>query len=79
MEIPTAREYLKACVYVAQDMDENDEPDVHDSLYEVSEAMIAFAKLHVEAVRKLQESKYYAGETGYIKKEEWEEIINNIK
>lgn len=41
--------------------------------------LIEFAKLHVESIRSLQIAKYYAGETGYIKKEEWDEILNNIK
>ncbi len=41
--------------------------------------MIEFAKLHVEKILELQHLKYYAGETGYIKKEEWEELITNIK
>jgi|LakMenE01Jun11ns_1017448.scaffolds.fasta_scaffold9958435_20 hypothetical protein len=45
----------------------------------VKTLMIEFTKHHVNKIQKLQESKYYAGETGYIKKEEWEEIINNIK
>ena len=44
-----------------------------------AEAMIEFAKLHVEKIKDLQQSKYYAGETGYIKKEEWEELLTNIK
>ena len=47
----------------------------HDAL----EAMIEFAKLHVEEIQKLQKSKYYAGESGYIKKEEFIEILNDIK
>jgi hypothetical protein len=41
--------------------------------------MIEFAKLHVEKIKNLQECKYYAGETGYITKEEWNEILINIK
>jgi hypothetical protein len=45
----------------------------------VSEMMIEFAKLHAEKIKELQMAKYFAGETGYIKKEEWEEILNNIK
>ena len=43
------------------------------------EAMIEFAKMHVLKIKHLQQSKYYSGETGYIKSEEWENIINNIK
>lgn len=42
-------------------------------------AMIEFAKMHVLKIKHLQQSKYYSGETGYIKSEEWENIINNIK
>ena len=45
----------------------------------VHKAMIEFAKLHVEKIQKLQKSKYYAGETGYIKEEEFIEILNDIK
>ena len=43
------------------------------------ELMIEFAKMHVLKIKHLQQSKYYSGETGYIKSEEWENIINNIK
>ena len=42
-------------------------------------AMKEFAKLHIENVKALMEAKYYAGETGYIIKEEWQELIDNIK
>jgi hypothetical protein len=49
------------------------------TLKDVEECMIEFAKLHVEKIKELQMAKYFAGETGYIKKEEWEEILNNIK
>jgi len=45
----------------------------------VKKWMIEFAKLHVEKIKELQMAKYFAGETGYIKKEEWEEILNDIK
>ena len=38
-----------------------------------------FAKLHVKEIQKLQKSKYYAGESGYIKEEEFIEILNDIK
>jgi hypothetical protein len=48
-------------------------------MYYVREAMIEFAKMHVLKIKHLQQSKYYSGETGYIKSEEWENIINNIK
>ena len=48
-------------------------------MYYVKEAMIEFAKMHVLKIKHLQQSKYYSGETGYIKSEEWENIINNIK
>ena len=49
------------------------------SKYDALEAMIEFAKLHVEEIQKLQKSKYYAGESGYIKEEEFIEILNDIK
>ena len=45
----------------------------------INNAMIEFAKMHVLKIKHLQQSKYYSGETGYIKSEEWENIINNIK
>lgn len=52
---------------------------------EIQRYMVEFTKIHVEAALKaaeqLQASKYYAGETGYLTKKEWEEIypLNNIK
>ena len=46
---------------------------------DVAKKAIEFVKLHVEKIKNLQESKYYAGETGYILKEEWNEILTNIK
>lgn len=49
------------------------------SKYDALEAMIEFAKLHVKEIQKLQKSKYYAGESGYIKEEEFIEILNDIK
>ena len=45
----------------------------------INKGMIEFAKMHVLKIKHLQQSKYYSGETGYIKSEEWENIINNIK
>ena len=46
---------------------------------DIKNAMIEFAKLHVKKIQKLQKSKYYAGESGYIKEEEFIEILNDIK
>ncbi len=46
---------------------------------DITDLMNAYAKMHVEKVRDLQQAKYYAGETGYIKKDEWEELLTNIK
>lgn len=46
---------------------------------DIKNAMIEFAKLHVKEIQKLQKSKYYAGESGYIKEEEFIEILNDIK
>ena len=37
---------------------------------------IEFAKMHIEKIMNLQQSKYYAGETGYITKEEWQDLLN---
>ena len=54
----------------------------HDGVFvlkNIEEFMIEFAKMHVLKIKHLQQSKYYSGETGYIKSEEWENIINNIK
>lgn len=45
----------------------------------VNDAMIEFAKLHVQKIRILQQEKYTCGETGYLITEEWENILNNIK
>jgi hypothetical protein len=67
--IPTAEEFLKR---------ENLPTDILSG-DDVNYAMIEFAKLHVEKIKDLQQSKYYAGETGYIKKKEWEELLTNIK
>lgn len=46
--IQTAEEFLKSKVYITQDGIE----DVHDSLSTVTDTMIEFAKLHVEAAIK---------------------------
>jgi len=69
--IPTAEEFLLLM------KDENF--TLSKSGLKVSKMMIEFAKLHIEKIKDLQQSKYYAGETGYIKKEEWEELLTNIK
>lgn len=45
----------------------------------ITEKMIEFAKLHVDNIRAIQQSKYFAGETGYITNEEWINILENIK
>ena len=68
-KIPTAEEFLKKKQH-------NGIIQTHSDYWE---AMIEFAKLHVEKILELQHLKYYAGETGYIKKEEWEELLTNIK
>ena len=47
-KIPTAEEILNDRVYITQDGIE----DVHDSISTVAEAMIEFAKLHVEQALK---------------------------
>ena len=69
--IPTAEEFL-----LQQDCLRNVE-DYFDDVQPID--LIEFAKLHVQAIKHLQQCKYYAGETGYIVEEEWENIINNIK
>lgn len=51
--------------------------ETEDELIERSH--IEFAKFHVLKIKHLQQNKYYSGETGYIKSEEWKDIINNIK
>ena len=43
---------------------------------DAKEALIEFAKMHIEKIMNLQQSKYYAGETGYITKEEWQDLLN---
>ena len=67
-KLPTAEEFLTN----KYEFDLNSFQDNVEHLKE-------FAKLHVEKIKDLQQSKYYAGETGYIKKEEWEELLTNIK
>ena len=66
--IPTAEEFI-----------EQTYSSIPYELDQITELMQEFAKLHVEKVRDLQQAKYYAGETGYIKKDEWEELLTNIK
>jgi hypothetical protein len=50
-KIPTAEEFLNQRVYITQD----DIEDVHDSVSAVTEAMIDFATMHVEAALKAAE------------------------
>jgi len=69
--IPTAEEFLLLM--------KDEDFTLFKSGLKVSKMMIEFAKLHIEKIKDLQQSKYYAGETGYIKKEEWEELLTNIK
>jgi len=69
--IPTAEEFLLLM--------KDEDFTLSKSGLKVSKMMIEFAKLHVEKIKDLQQSKYYAGETGYIKKEEWKELLTNIK
>lgn len=45
---------------------------------QIDKLMVEFAKMHLLKVKHLQQSKYYAGETGYIKSEEWDEIFNEV-
>jgi hypothetical protein len=68
----TAEEFLKN-----SETYDDDYPTV--SIADATNAMIEFAKLHIKSVMELQMNKYYAGETGYIIKEEWNEILKNIK
>lgn len=43
---------------------------------DIKDMMIKFAKTQIEKIMILQQSKYYAGETGYIQKDEWDELLN---
>ena len=43
---------------------------------DIKKMMIEFAKMHIEKIMNLQQSKYYAGETGYITKKEWKDLLN---
>lgn len=52
--------------------------NIEDNEHLISEIMIEFAKMHVLKIKHLQQNKYYSGETGYIKSEEWEDIIKDI-
>ena len=52
-KIPTAEAILEQRVYLTQD----DVVDVHDSLESVKDAMIEFAKLHVQAALKQADEK----------------------
>jgi hypothetical protein len=64
-KLPTAEEFFNS--------------DVGLWPWQIEQKAIEFAKLHVKEVRSLQQAKYFCGETGYIKTEEWEEILDNIK
>lgn len=68
--IPTAEEFLRDKANTYGD---------RCSVESATKAMIEFAKLHIDYVRSLQKAKYYAGQSGYIIRAEWEEIIENIK
>lgn len=51
----TAEEFLKELVYITQDKVSAEEDfigDVHDTIYKVTEAMIAFAEYHVTEAKK---------------------------
>jgi len=54
-KIPTAEEFLNQRVYITNDGVE----DVHDSVSSVTDAMIDFAKLHVEAALEAAANEYY--------------------
>ena len=43
---------------------------------DIKKMMIEFAKMHIEKIMNLQQSKYYTGETGYITKKEWQDLLN---
>ena len=43
---------------------------------DIKKMMIEFAKMNIEKIMNLQQSKYYAGETGYITKKEWQDLLN---
>jgi hypothetical protein len=51
-DIQTARDFLKSRVYITKDSDVDEDGDVHDSMFAVSEAMVRFAALHVQAALK---------------------------
>lgn len=72
-KIPTAEEYIFD--YSQNDVIDNLDKDSKEI---ITLKMIEFAKLHIIKVKHLQQTKYSSGETGYIKSEEWEEIINQI-
>ena len=59
-EIPTAKEFLEEKCYITNDGVE----DIHDSLLNVKDAMIEFAKLHVEAALKAAEKSNFINAEG---------------
>jgi hypothetical protein len=68
--IPTAEEFLKDKVYITKDNIE----DVHDSLITVTNAMIEFTKLHLEAALKTVIENVVMEDVGEINSEgEWNE------
>lgn len=73
--IPTAEEFIKSTELVVKF--DNTQGCILEE--ELPNLLKKFAKLHVEKIKNLQDCKYYAGETGYILKEEWNEILTNIK
>lgn len=48
MENITAEEFLKEKVYITNDAEDGEEESVHDSIFNVKEALTEFAKMHVE-------------------------------
>lgn len=55
----TAEEILRERVYITRD----DMEDIHDSISSVTEAMIEFSKMHVEAALKEANEKVFAQST----------------
>ncbi len=68
--------YLWESFIKEQQKEETMDGSINEYEQDIKKMMIEFAKIHIEKIMNLQQSKYYAGETGYITKEEWQDLLN---
>ena len=68
--------YLWESFIKEQQEEETLDGSIREYEQDIKKMMIEFAKMHIEKIMNLQQSKYYAGETGYITKKEWQDLLN---